>query len=109
MHEVPKEARHIQRISSHILPRTPPDPASLTSVVRPLEVGTVSNVILKGDEAIHYAAVHKMTLNKGAEGSTGAQSGLSVEQASEVARVNPGLIWVEAHIKLNSADPSEQE
>lgn len=74
-----------------------------------LEGGRVSNVILRGDEAIHYAAVHGMTLNEGAEGSAGAQSGLSVEQASEVARVNPGLIWVEAHIKLNSADPSGQE
>ena len=69
----------------------------------------MSNVILKGDEAIHYASVHKLTLNKGARGSAGAQCGLSVEQASEVARVNPGLIWIEAHIKLNSADPSEQE
>lgn len=69
----------------------------------------MSNVILKGDEAIHYAAVHHMTLNKYATKSDPAREGLSVEEATEIAHETPGLIWLEAHIKLNSADPTEQE
>ena len=69
----------------------------------------MSNVILRGDEAIHYAAVHHKTLNKYASKTEPAQHDLSVEEASEVAQRKPGLIWLEAHIKLNSADPSEQE
>ena len=69
----------------------------------------MSNVILKGDEALHYAAVHHVTLNKYASDTEPAREGLSHAEASEIAHEKPGLIWVEAHIKLNSADPTEQE
>jgi len=69
----------------------------------------VSIVILKGEEAIHYAAAHNKTLNMYATASEGARAGLTVEEADEIAYENPGLIWIETHIKLNSGDPSEQE
>ena len=69
----------------------------------------MSTVILKGDEAIHYAAVHNITLNKYASESEGAREGLSVEEANGIADENPGLIWVETHIKINSGDPGEEE
>lgn len=69
----------------------------------------MSDVILKGDEAIHYAAVRRMTLNKYATDTEPAREGLSVEEASRIARQDPGLIWLEAHIKLSSADTSVQE
>ncbi len=69
----------------------------------------MSNVILKGDEALHYAAVHHVSLNKYATDTEPAREGLSHAEASKIALERPGLIWLEAHIKLNSADPSEQE
>ncbi len=68
----------------------------------------MSTVILKGDEAIHYAAVHNMTLNKYASESERAREGLSVEEANEIADENPSLIWVETHVKINSGEPGDR-
>lgn len=68
----------------------------------------MSNVVLKDDEAIHYAAVRQMTLNKYSTETEPAVEGLTVEDASRIAQDRPDLIWLEAHIKLSSADPSEQ-
>jgi hypothetical protein len=68
----------------------------------------VSTVILKGDEAIHYAAVHDLTLNKYASDSEAERVGLSVAEANTIAGENPGLIWVETHIKINSGEPGEE-
>ena len=67
----------------------------------------MTTVILKGDEAIHYAAVHDMTLNKYASETEDAREGLSVEEANRIADDNPGLIWIETHIKVNSGEPDE--
>ena len=69
----------------------------------------MSTVILKGDEAIHYAAVHDMTLNKYASDSEGERLGLSVEEANKIAEEDPALIWVEAHISINSGERVEEE
>ena len=68
----------------------------------------MSTVILKGDEAIHYAAVHEMTLNRYASDSGGEQDGLSVEEANKIAEEDPGLIWVEAHLAINTGEKSEE-
>ncbi len=68
----------------------------------------MSTVILKGDEAIHYAAVHEMTLNKYASDSEGERLGLSVEEANKIAEEAPGLIWVEAHLAINTGEKSEE-
>ncbi len=69
----------------------------------------MSTVILKGDEAIHYAAVHDMTLNKYASDSEGERLGLSVEEANKIAEEDPALIWVEAQIAINSGERVEEE
>lgn len=69
----------------------------------------MSTVILKGDEAIHYASVHHRTLNKYASGAEAAREGLSIEEANRIAEENPGLIWIETHVKVNSGEPGEQE
>ncbi len=69
----------------------------------------MTTVILKGDEAIHHAAIHNLTLNKAASESEGAREGLSVEEANEIADENLGLIWIETHIKINSGDLNEEE
>ncbi len=68
----------------------------------------MSTVILKGDEAIHYAAVHEMTLNKYASDSERERGGLSVEEANKIAEEDPGLIWVEAHLAINTGERSEE-
>ena len=68
----------------------------------------MSTVILKGDEAIHYAAVHEMTLHKYASDSGGERDGLSVEEANKIAEKDPGLIWVEAHLAINTGEASEE-
>ncbi len=68
----------------------------------------MSTVILKGDEAIHYAAVHEMTLNKYASDSGGERDGLSVEEANKIAEEDPRLIWVEAHLAINTGEGSEE-
>ena len=67
----------------------------------------MSTAILKGDEAIHYAAVHNMTLNMDAFESEPAREGMSVEEANEIADENPGLIRVETHIKINAGEPGD--
>ena len=67
----------------------------------------MSTVILKGDEAIHYAAVHDMTVNKYASDSSGERDGLSVEEANKIAEQDPGLIWLEVHLAINSGEASE--
>ena len=68
----------------------------------------MSTVILKGDEAIHYAAVHEMTLNNYASDSGGERDGLSVEEANKIAEEDPGLIWVEADLAINTGEGSEE-
>ena len=68
----------------------------------------MSTVILKGDEAIHYAAVHEMTLHKYASDSGGERDGLSVEEANKIAEEDAGLIWVEAHLAINTGEAAEE-
>jgi hypothetical protein len=48
-----------------------------------------------GNEAIEYAAKHGKLLNKYADPAQGARCGVTVERAREIAREDPGLIWVE--------------
>lgn len=64
----------------------------------------MSTVILKGDEAIHYADVHGMTLNKYATDATKALEGISVKEAQAIADDDPSLVWIEIHKGVNSSD-----
>ena len=67
----------------------------------------MSTVILRGEEAIHYAETHHLPLNKVANDAEGAREGLSVEEARRIQATRPGLIWIETHIAVNSAEPVE--
>jgi len=49
-----------------------------------------------------------MTLNKYASDSGGERDGLSVEEANKIAEEEPGLIWVEAHLAINTGEGSEE-
>jgi hypothetical protein len=51
--------------------------------------------ILTGDAAIEYAERHGKTLNKYSDPLQGARQGVTVDRAREIAREDPGLIWIE--------------
>lgn len=56
---------------------------------------TAETTRLTGDEAITTAAREGLTLSKCADPTEGARDGLSVEEAREIARVDPGLIYLD--------------
>lgn len=51
---------------------------------------------LTGHDAIERAAHDGLTLNKYEAPTEGARSGLTVDEAREIAREDPSLIWCEA-------------
>ncbi|MGL4445638.1 MAG: hypothetical protein ACRCU1_18590 [Alsobacter sp.] len=51
---------------------------------------------LTGHAAIAHAGATGATLNKYADPTEGARSGLTVEEAEDVAREDASLIWCEA-------------
>lgn len=50
---------------------------------------------LTGIEAIEYAAANSMTLSKYTDPTEESREGLSVEEAREVAKEDPSLIYLE--------------
>ena len=64
----------------------------------------MSTVVLKGEDAIHYAELHHLSLNKYADGPEPEREGLSVEQAWSIAEKDPALIWLSIHKGVNTAD-----
>lgn len=50
---------------------------------------------LTGHDAIEYAESHGLTLSKYNDPTEGAREGLSVDEARQVAREDPSLIYVE--------------
>ena len=54
--------------------------------------------ILTGSDALRYAAERDLLLNKFADPIEGAREGLTIEEARDVAREDPSLIWVEARL-----------
>lgn len=55
---------------------------------------TTAQQILTGHEAIDYANEHDLSLNKYADPVEDARTGLSVEEANEIAREDARLIWI---------------
>ena len=49
---------------------------------------------LTGYDAIEYATVHGVTLNKYADPTEDARDGLSIDEAREIAREDVSLIYV---------------
>ena len=58
---------------------------------------TNNGVILYGDEAIAYAMKHDLYVNKYADPTEEARDYVQHDEAMEIAAVDPGLIWIEAH------------
>ena len=53
-----------------------------------------AEIILHGQEAIDWAERHGATLSKYSDPLEAARDGLTVEEAREIAREDPGLIYV---------------
>lgn len=51
---------------------------------------------MTGTVAIEYAEAHGMTLSKYADPTEGARTGLTIDEARDVAKEDPGLIWLAA-------------
>ena len=62
----------------------------------------MSLVILRGHEAVHYAHRHHLTVHCDADETHDEIAAMPLEEAEEVERDHPELLWVEADIHLNS-------
>jgi len=59
----------------------------------------VTTTVLKGKDALEYAAVTGVPLNKHPDESEGERSDLSRDEAQQIAESkDPGLIWVEVSL-----------
>ena len=59
---------------------------------------TMTTTKLTGYDALNHAAADGRKLNKYADPIEGARSGLTVDEAREICREDPSLIWVEVAI-----------
>jgi len=64
----------------------------------------MSTVILKGEEALHYAESNGLTLNRYADESGEAREGIPIEEARELIERDPHLVWIEALIAINTGE-----
>lgn len=55
----------------------------------------MQNTTITGHDAIRYAEQHNLTLSKYGDPTEGAREGLTVAEAREIAREDPGLLYVE--------------
>lgn len=67
----------------------------------------MSTVILRGQEAIHFAEEHHVDLHKYADETGVARDHLPLWEARTLAEDHPESVWVETHVAVNSADPDE--
>lgn len=64
--------------------------------------------IMTGNEAIEMAVVAQLpgtmpcVLNKYADPTEGAREGLTIEEAREIAKEDPGLIWADVYVHVDS-------
>lgn len=64
----------------------------------------MSTVILRGEEAIHYAKVHGLKLCTDKTPEHPARADLSVDEARQIQDAGPGHIWVETKAGVNSGE-----
>lgn len=67
----------------------------------------MSTIILHGEEAIHFAEVHGLSLNERADESHPVRTGLSVAEARRIQDQEGGHIWLETKIGVNSGEHVE--
>ena len=64
----------------------------------------MSTVILRGEEALHYAEVHGLRLSTDATPDHPASDNLTVEEARRIQDAGPGHVWVETKAGVNSGE-----
>ncbi len=64
----------------------------------------MSTVILNGEEAIHFAEAHHLTLNQRADDNHQPRDDLSVAEARKVYHEEGGHVWVAIEIGVNSGE-----
>ena len=64
----------------------------------------MTTVILRGQEAAHYAEEHHLALRCDASDSGPAKRRLSKKATERLLQEHPESLWVETHIHINSAD-----
>jgi len=67
----------------------------------------MSTVILRGEEAVHYALVHGLKLNRDAGPDGPAAGGLTPSQGEALLDEHADLVWLETHIAVNSGEPPD--
>ena len=60
-----------------------------------MTTNTNETTVIKGYEAIEHAEATGLSLNKHEDATEGAREGLTVEEARQIAKEDPSLIWVE--------------
>ena len=65
----------------------------------------MTTVILRGEEAVHFAETHGLTLSMAVGHGVEPREDLSADEARSRLSAHPDLIWVETHIGVNSGEP----
>ena len=69
----------------------------------------MSTVILRGEDAIHFAEIHHLHIHKDADAHSGPRDDVSPEEAHRLALADPDALWVEAHVAVNTGDPDDAD
>lgn len=64
----------------------------------------MSTIILRGAEAVHYAKVHNLKLNRDAGDAGPASDDLGIDDGEAMLENHGHLVWVEAHMHINPGD-----
>lgn len=64
----------------------------------------MSTVILRGEEAIHYAEVHHMMLHRYDDSLGMTPEEVSLDEAQKLPEAELGHICLEIHVGINSGD-----
>jgi hypothetical protein len=68
----------------------------------------MSTVILKGQEALHYAEAHHLPLHYDGDSRHPANDHMSHDEAVEVLGEHPDRVWVESHVPINTGELSDE-
>ena len=69
-----------------------------------MKTATTKTVTLTGIEAIEYAEKHDMLLSKYEDFIESARTNLSIEEADEVAKSDPSLIYIKVEVDESATD-----
>jgi len=68
----------------------------------------MSRVILRGEEALHFAEAHHLMVNEEGDDAHPARSSVPVEEARRRFQAHEGHFWVETEIAVHTGEPRAQ-